>query len=89
MNESVMLKVAESDDNPELTEILVATFDSSILRWVLRDDDRHLEALYTLLRYTLNESIPYDGTIVTKELDAYVVWTLPGIWSKSPRALFK
>jgi GNAT superfamily N-acetyltransferase len=83
-----MLRVAGRRDIPELNEMLVKAFDHDpVLRWVLRDDERYYNALYKLLKYILDESIPYGETIVTEELDACAVWTPPGVWSKPPSLL--
>ena len=84
----VMLRVAEQSDIPELTELFVKAFENDpVLRWVLRDDQRYQDALHSLLKYILDESIPYRETVVTMELDACAVWTPPDVWSKSPSLL--
>ena len=54
------------------------------MQWIIRQDNRHHQALIDAFTHYLGESIPYGEVLVTNDLKGCAIWLPPGVWSEKP-----
>jgi ribosomal protein S18 acetylase RimI-like enzyme len=74
----IPVRKVEKRDIPQLSEVLALSFEKDpVMSWVMRTDNKRLDALRDLYTYSIEESLRYGEETTTEDLRACAVWLPP------------
>jgi len=74
----VKIRKVERQDIPKLAHVLALSFNEDpVLSWIIRQDNKRLEALTDLFAFCLNDALQAGAETTTSDLRACAIWIPP------------